>query len=62
MTQGICCVLVQSAIDGTHMDSVRFDECLYYLHNFGAPAPLVSFYVRHGQIRLACRYILDKVR
>ncbi|XP_048586399.1 zinc finger FYVE domain-containing protein 26-like isoform X2 [Nematostella vectensis] len=45
---------------GSFLDSRRFDECLYYLSAYGSSSAVVSFYVRHGHVKLACRYILDK--
>ena len=46
----------------SYLDPKRFDECLYYLHTYGSPSSLVAFYVRHGHLKLACRYIIDQVR
>ena len=46
----------------SYLDPKRFDECLYYLHKYGSPSSLVAFYVRHGHLKLACRYIIDQVR
>lgn len=44
----------------SYLDPKRFEECLYYLHKYGSPSSLVAFYVRHGHLKLACRYILDQ--
>ncbi|EDO48452.1 predicted protein [Nematostella vectensis] len=53
-------LLCQTVSPGSFLDSRRFDECLYYLSAYGSSSAVVSFYVRHGHVKLACRYILDK--
>ena len=45
----------------SYLDPKRFEECLFYLRKYGSPSALVDFYVRHGHLRLACRYVIDQV-
>ena len=51
----------QSTSVSSFLDSTRYEECLYYLHTYGTPASIVAFYVKHSEIKMACRYVLDKV-
>lgn len=44
----------------SYLDPKRFEECLYYLRKYGSPSSLVAFYVRHGHLKLACRYVIDQ--
>lgn len=46
--------------NNSYLDPKRFDECLYYLRKYGSPSSLVAFYVRHGYLKHACRYIIDQ--
>ena len=43
------------------MDSKRYEECIFYLNTYGSNERIISFYVNHNQLKLACRYILEKV-
>jgi hypothetical protein len=43
------------------MDPKRFEECIFYLNTYGSYSGVVTFYVNHNHLKLACRFILDKV-
>lgn len=43
------------------MDSKRFEECIFYLNTYGSYSGVVTFYVNHDHLKLACRFILEKV-
>jgi hypothetical protein len=43
------------------MDPKRFEECIFYLNTYGSYSGVVTFYVNHNHLKLACRFILEKV-
>ena len=43
------------------MDPKRFEECVFYLSTYGSYSGIVTFYVNHNHLKLACRFILEKV-
>lgn len=43
------------------MDPKRFEECVFYLNMYGSYSGVVTFYVNHNHLKLACRFILEKV-
>ena len=43
------------------MDPKRFEECVFYLSTYGSYSAIVTFYVNHNHLKLACRFILEKV-
>ncbi|XP_028414314.1 zinc finger FYVE domain-containing protein 26-like isoform X2 [Dendronephthya gigantea] len=42
------------------MDQKRFEECIFYLNMYGSYSGVVTFYVNHNYLKLACRFILEK--
>ena len=54
-------VLMEKRSEECDLDVHRFNECHYYLRNYGHVSMLVSFYARHNCWADACKYILDHV-
>lgn len=44
-----------------NLDPKRYEECIFYLNTYGSYPGVVSFYVNHNNLTLACRFILEKV-
>jgi len=42
----------------SHLDPVRFGECIYYLRTYGSSRELVRFWTFHGLVEKACRACL----
>lgn len=36
-----------------------YNECLYYLNNYGSPNAIILFYLKHGNLSEALNYCLD---
>ena len=43
------------------IDSQRYEECCYYLKNYGTTAAMISFLARHYFWKDACQYACNKV-
>lgn len=41
------------------IDSIFYDECVYYLSRYGTHQSLLEFYIKHGDISKALNYIID---
>jgi len=47
--------------DQCFLDKYRYDECMYYLKNYGSQSSKVAFLFKHGFVQKACKYILEQV-
>ncbi|KAL5010744.1 hypothetical protein ScPMuIL_013049 [Solemya velum] len=50
---------ISSVSEDPGMDSVQFQECLYYLHTYGSYFSLVDFHRRNGYWMKSVQYIID---
>lgn len=41
------------------IDSIFYNECVYYLTRYGTHLSLLEFYIKHGDISKALNYIID---
>lgn len=41
------------------IDSIFYDECVYYLSKYGTHLSLLEFYIKHGEIEKTLRYITE---
>nr|XP_023421864.1 zinc finger FYVE domain-containing protein 26 isoform X2 [Cavia porcellus] len=46
--------------EGKIMNNTYYQECLFYLHNYGTNLAIISFYMRHSCLREALLHLLNK--
>ncbi|KAM5274232.1 zinc finger FYVE domain-containing protein 26 isoform 2-T2 [Ctenodactylus gundi] len=46
--------------EGKIMSNTYYQECLFYLHNYGTNLAIISFYMRHSCMREALLHLLNK--
>ena len=54
-------IITQRHSEGCCLDTVRFNECCYYLRMYGSPSAMVTFLVKHNCFREACSFLLENV-
>lgn len=43
----------------THLQPLFYDECLFYMKNYGSRLRLLKFYIKHSKFKCALNYILE---
>lgn len=41
------------------IDSIFYDECIYYLFKYGTHLSLLEFYIKHGEMEKSLKYIIE---
>lgn len=52
---------LQDRSNGQSQQNCYYEECLYYLHHYGTHLAIVSFYMRHGDMKGALLHLRSKV-
>ncbi|XP_048339945.1 zinc finger FYVE domain-containing protein 26 isoform X1 [Sphaerodactylus townsendi] len=56
-TRSLCLEMIP---EGKIQHNSYYQECLFYLHNYGTNLAIISFYMRHGCMREALLHLLNK--
>ncbi|XP_077178608.1 zinc finger FYVE domain-containing protein 26 isoform X2 [Paroedura picta] len=56
-TRSLCLEMIP---EGKIQHNNYYQECLFYLHNYGTNLAIISFYMRHGCMREALLHLLNK--
>lgn len=49
----------RDSVVAPHLQPLFYDECLFYLKNYGSRLGLLKFYIKHSKFKCALNYILE---